>query len=120
MSAEIHKIEDIQPDHPIEHLTRRRMIGEKMLFAYVDLAKGCNVALHAHESEQIAYVVSGKVKFLLGDPASSGYEERIVQGGEVVRLPSNFPHGVIALEDTVIADILSPPAAMGVDSLDKH
>lgn len=28
----------------------------------------------------------------------------------------NFPHGVDALEDTLIIDLLSPPGAMGIDS----
>jgi hypothetical protein len=34
----------------------------------------------------------------------------------VVVLPSNFPHGVTAVERTLIFDVLSPPGEMGVDS----
>jgi quercetin dioxygenase-like cupin family protein len=39
-----------------------------------------------------------------------------MRGGEVLQIPGNVWHGVSALEDTYIIDILSPPAAMGVDS----
>ena len=86
-----------------------------MLWAYVDLSKGCEVAMHEHESEQIAFVISGGVIWRLGDPDSSDYREQEVEGGSVVHLPGGFPHGVRALEDTVILDVLSPPGEMGVD-----
>lgn len=86
-----------------------------MLWAYVNLAKGCRVAMHSHENEQIAFVISGRVVWRLGDEDSPEHREVEVQGGTVIHLPSNFPHGVHALEDTVILDVLSPPGAMGVD-----
>lgn len=83
-----------------------------MLFAMINLDKGCVVAVHSHASEQIAYVISGRVKWTLG-PERTEVE---VTGGHVVRLPGDYPHGVEALEDTVILDVLSPVGAMGVDS----
>lgn len=86
-----------------------------MVWAYVNLAKGCHVATHQHESEQIAFVVSGKVRWRLGSEEAGDYTEQEAGGGTVVVLPSNFPHGVDALEDTVILDVLAPPGPMGVD-----
>lgn len=83
-----------------------------MLVAHVHLVKGCHVAFHQHESEQIAMVLSGRVRWFFGD----GRADLEMVGGEVLVLPSNVPHGVDALEDTEIIDLLSPIGPMGVDS----
>lgn len=115
MEASVHCLSNLESDCPIALLTRRRIRGEQILFAEVRLEKGCHVAFHQHPSEQISYLVSGKVKWTLGE----NREERIISPGEVVLLPGDVPHAVDALEDSIIIDILSPPAAMGVDSQDK-
>lgn len=104
--------DNVQSDHPVPLLTRRKIEGDNMLFAMVNLEKGCIVAVHSHASEQIAFVISGRAKWLLG-PEQTEVE---VTGGQVVRLPGGYPHGVEALEDTVILDVLSPVGAMGVDA----
>ncbi|MCW5941255.1 MAG: cupin domain-containing protein [Fimbriimonadaceae bacterium] len=116
MAAHVHLPGDDAEDHPIALLARRRVAGDRMLLADVRLQKGCHVATHSHESEQIAFVVSGRVTWRLGEPGSAEYREETVGAGAVVVLPSGFPHGVDALEDTHIVDVLSPPGEMGVDS----
>jgi quercetin dioxygenase-like cupin family protein len=118
MAATIQSIDHVQRDNPIALLTRRRVFGEQMLWAYVDLAQGCEVAMHSHENEQIAYVISGRVRWKLGEPNSPEYREQEVAGGTVVHLPGGFPHGVQALADSVILDVLAPPGEMGVDRQD--
>ncbi len=115
MSATIHSISQLNDEQPVPLIHLRRVWGDKILFAHVTLEAGCHVATHHHESEQIAYVVSGRVKWRLGDPDSPEYREIEVTGGNVVVLPSNFPHGVDAIEETHIIDMLSPPGQMGVD-----
>ncbi len=112
MDAEVFQIASLEADCPIELLTRRRIQGAQILFAEVRLAKGCHVAFHQHPSEQVSYLVSGRVRWILGEEK----REQVIGPGEVVLLPGNVPHAVDALEDSVIIDILSPPAAMGVDS----
>ena len=118
MSATVRTVADIDSDNPIALLTRRRVYGERMLWAHVNLAEGCEVAMHKHDNEQIAFVISGKVRWRLGEPGTDGYSEKVTEGGTVVHLPGGFPHGVIALEDTVILDVLSAPGEIGVDSQD--
>lgn len=115
MDATTHNLADVEQDHPIASIHRRRVFGERILFAEVHLDKGCHVAPHRHDSEQIAYVVRGKVLWTLGDPGTPEYRQVVVEGGNVVHLPSNFLHGVDALEDTLVIDLLSPPGEMGVD-----
>ncbi|MEA2554578.1 MAG: hypothetical protein QOJ65_2754 [Fimbriimonadaceae bacterium] len=94
--------------------------GEKMMVARVHLEKGCHVATHFHESEQIAIVVSGRVRWGLGGEGTPERREVEMRGGEVMLLPSNVPHSVDALEDTEIIDVLSPVGPMGVDSQRGH
>lgn len=102
---------DAAQDNPMDKLTRWKVTGEQMLGARVFLEKGCLVPVHTHASEQFAILLSGRGRWTLGE------EGRIVEQGpgEVLLLPGGFPHGIEALEDTVIIDILSPPGAMGVD-----
>ncbi|HEY3781182.1 MAG TPA: cupin domain-containing protein [Fimbriimonadaceae bacterium] len=101
---------EVTEDRPIPHLQRQLIKGEKALVAKVLLFKGCHVAMHSHESEQIAVVVGGKPLWTVAGI------EHILEGGSVFVIPSNVPHSVVALEDSEVMDILSPPGPMGVDS----
>jgi quercetin dioxygenase-like cupin family protein len=51
---------------------------------------------HAHDYEQIMYVVSGKLRVRVGE------EEGEVGPGQAFLAPSNVPHQVTALEDTEV------------------
>ncbi len=115
MDATTYRWDEIAEDNPIALLTRRTLYGEKMMVARVRLEKGCHVAPHHHDSEQIAIVMSGSCVWLMG-------EERTpvpMKGGEVMVLPSNVVHGLDVLEDTEIIDVLSPIGPMGVDKQGK-
>lgn len=118
MKAPVYRWTELDMDNPVPLLTRKRIMGEKVMLARVLLAKGCHVPVHAHENEQIAWVVSGRAHFHIGEPGSPEAYDVVVSGGEVLHLPSNLPHGVDALEDTEILDVLSPPGPMGVDRPD--
>ena len=120
MKATAFKWPEVQEDRPIDLLARRMITGEQMLVAKVSLTKGCDVHLHKHDSEQMAVVISGRVRWTLGAEGSPDRREVETGGGEVMWLPSNVPHGVLALEDTEIIDILSPPGKMGIDNQGAH
>ncbi len=107
---------DLPQDRPMPALARRRIIGRRMMLSEVLLAKGCVVPTHAHENEQIACVVRGRIRFGIcaeGDPRR---RELVLEGGEVLHLPSNLPHSAEALEETLVIDIFSPPSEKtGID-----
>ena len=95
-------------------LERRRIIGSQAMISHVTLHKGCAVPMHAHENEQFAIVLSGRLRFTL--KVSDRDETLIVTGGEVLHLPSNLPHAAFAEEDSIVLDVFSPPsAATGID-----
>lgn len=116
MDAQAFSWDDTAEDNPIPLLYRRIATGENALVARVLLKAGCHVALHHHVSEQISVTLSGRVHWKIGEPGSEAYFEKIAVAGDVIVLPSNVPHSVDALEDTLIIDVLSPVGKMGVDS----
>lgn len=115
MDATVFSLKDLPEDNPIALLSRRKVQGENILFAHIKLGAGCHVAGHMHESEQISYLVKGRLRWTLGEPGTPGSRVVDLVDGEVLLLPSNQWHGADAVVDTEIVDILSPPGPMGVD-----
>ena len=92
---------------PVERLNplaeRQALHTEKMTVARLILAKGAVVPTHHHENEQITTIESGRLRFIFPD------QEMIVEAGEMLPIPPNLPHSVVALEDTVAVDLFAPP-----------
>lgn len=105
-SARHFRWDDIPKESLNPLLDRRLITGERMMLAHVYLKKGCLVPRHAHENEQLTYVLSGALHFWLGEDEA---EEVVVRAGEVLTIPSNLPHKALALEDTLDVDVFSPP-----------
>ena len=107
---------ELPKDVPLALLERRRVIGERAMISHVTLEKGCRVPTHAHSNEQFACILSGRLKFTLGDENSPKRETLMVGPGEVLHLPSHVAHAAEAMEETVVLDIFSPPSATtGID-----
>src|SRR5581483_9789878 len=90
---------------PVEELNpllgRQIVVGDQVMVARVLLKKGCVVPLHQHHNEQISYVESGSMHFVV-----SG-EEFTIGAGEFLCIPPNAPHTATALEDTVDIDLFT-------------
>jgi len=94
---------DEEPIDQLNPLIGRQMLnGGAMTLARISLAEGAVVPEHRHENEQIATVMSGRLRFVVGD------EERVVREGESVLIPSDVPHTVEALVDSVVLDVFAP------------
>ena len=76
--------------------------SEQFMICEVHLAKGAKLPSHIHVHEQSSTIISGSVRYTVGD------ETRVVSAGDSVLLLSNVPHSVEVLEDTVIIDTFSP------------
>jgi quercetin dioxygenase-like cupin family protein len=101
-----HRWEDI-PAEPLKGTISRRLVtGERLMLAHVYFKKGDDVPRHAHENEQLTYVLEGVLQFWLG-----ANDERTVtvRAGEVLVIPSNVPHRALALADTLDVDVFNPP-----------
>lgn len=97
-------------------IDRRRIIGEHLMVSEVHLHKGFTLASHQHANEQFVVLISGRCRFGVGAEGTPEHRELIVQAGQVLVLPPNVPHSCVAIEDTLILDLFSPPSATtGVD-----
>ncbi len=107
---------DLPTDHPMQRLQRRRIIGQHAMLSEVLLEEGCIVPTHAHDNEQFAYVVRGRVSFGIGPEGSAERHDIVVETGEVLHLPAGVPHSAEALQETLVIDIFSPPSEKtGID-----
>jgi len=121
--AKAYRWDAMEKDQPMALLERRRIIGELAMLSHVMLRKGCVVPTHSHENEQFACVLSGRMRFGIGDEggkssaaAGGDFETMVLEGGQVLHLPSRVPHTAEALEDTVVLDVFCPPSATtGID-----
>lgn len=84
---------------------RRRIVldGEKLMLVEVHFEPGAVGNMHKHPHEQATRVISGRVRFTLDG------QERIVEAGQHLLIPSNTLHGAEALEESLLLDIFSPP-----------
>ena len=81
----------------------RRIEGERITLAVVELAPDAIVPGHQHEAEQLGMVIEGSVTFTIGD------ERRELGPGGTWRIPSNVPHQVTTGPNgATVIDIFNP------------
>ena len=106
------------PEEPLKgQITRRLIAARRMMIAQIVLKKGDEVPRHSHHNEQITYVVTGKLRLLLGE---HGEREVVLGAGEVLVIPPNLPHAAVALEDTLDIDVFSPPRDDWLNKSDSY
>ena len=114
--ASVHTWVELETDHPMDLISRERIIGKNVMISRVTLEAGFEVGTHQHENEQIAVVLEGKIRFGIGEPDTPAFHEETLVGGQSLLLPGNVPHRANAIERTIILDVFSPPSEnTGVD-----
>jgi quercetin dioxygenase-like cupin family protein len=109
---------DDLPREELNPLIGRKLVtGDRVMLAHVYLAKGAVVPKHAHENEQLTYILEGALRFRLGD---DGDEVVDVAAGEVLHIPANVAHSAEALEDTLDVDVFAPPRRDWLDGTDAY
>jgi len=106
--------DDVTDENVTEMLSRRIVTGEREMVAQISMKKGCLVPMHAHESEQMTYVMKGALKFRIDD------EEITVRQNEILHIPSGVPHEATALEETFEIDVFSPIRQDWLDKTDDY
>src|SRR5947209_17483597 len=92
------------PEEQVTPLIRRQLVtGEKEMVVLWKAKAGAHAAAHRHPHEQIFWMLSGKMKFRLGD------ETRVCGPGEVCVIPGGVEHEARCLEDTEVMDVCAPP-----------
>ena len=76
--------------------------GEKTLLGEFSLTKGAEIPPHAHPHEQTGIMISGKVRFRIGDELFEA------EAGDSWCIPGEVEHAVEVLEDSVVLEVFSP------------
>jgi quercetin dioxygenase-like cupin family protein len=102
---ELFSWENVKKEVLNDKISRKVISGEKITMAQIFIAKDGVVPLHHHEHEQISSVLAGALRFELEG------KEIVLREGELLHIPSNVPHRVVALEDSLALDVFSPVRA---------
>jgi quercetin dioxygenase-like cupin family protein len=109
----LHRWDEIALEKVTEMLSRKIVSGDREMLVQVYIKRGCLVPRHAHDSEQMTYVLQGALKFLVAG------DEITVREGEVLHIPSGIEHQAEALEDTFEIDLFSPLRRDWLDNRDQ-
>ncbi|MEX0681880.1 MAG: cupin domain-containing protein [Dehalococcoidia bacterium] len=95
---------EVQSIDMMPGVSRKTMTaGDRMMLIEVTLAVGAVVPMHTHPHEQTGYLVSGRLRFQLGDDTHD------LAPGDTWMIPGDLPHEVTALERSLVIDVFSPP-----------
>jgi len=76
--------------------------GEKTLLCEFRIKKGKVLPSHSHPHEQTGYLVSGHMKFIIGDNVFD------VEPGDSWCIPGDVEHAAEAFEDSMGVEVFSP------------
>jgi quercetin dioxygenase-like cupin family protein len=112
-TVRVHRWDEIALEKITEMISQKIVAGEREMLAQIYLKRGTLVPMHAHESEQMTYILQGAMKFVVGG------EEITVREGEVLHIPPWTPHQAEALDDTFELDVFSPVRPDWIGSADR-
>ncbi|MCM0649583.1 cupin domain-containing protein [Clostridium swellfunianum] len=98
-------LNDLTQCKQLDEKVSRKVLGcgGSLLMAEVSFKKDGIGQIHSHEEyEQVSYIVKGSFKVTVGE------EAKVLKAGDSFYADKNTPHGVIALEDSIILDIFTP------------
>lgn len=95
--------EALKKDEINPSLSRQAIHSDTMTLARFEVRKGGMVPEHSHHNEQITTLHAGRMQFNLEG------KQVILEPGESLQIPSHLPHSAVALEDSVIFEVFSPP-----------
>ena len=114
MTVTHYRWDDIAAEQINPTISRQYITANRVTVARFELKRGAVVPQHAHENEQVSYIISGALKFV--------FEGRdiVVRGGEVLQIAPHVPHAAEAIEDTLAIDVFSPTRQDWVNKTDNY
>ena len=104
MTGAFDDLSHIRPQQLFDGTIARRVRGERITFAVVELEPGSIVPEHSHENEQLGIVLRGALTLQVGG------EERTLGPGETWCIAPNTGHsGHAGPDGAVVIDVFSPP-----------
>lgn len=96
----------------VEKGVKRKVMAHdgNLMAVEVHFEKNALGKVHSHYHEQVSYIVEGSFELEINGV------KKLVSKGDTFYVKSNLPHGVLALEDSIILDVFTPQRE---DFLDK-
>jgi len=85
--------------------------GERMMFGIIDKPAGTGSRLHRHPNEQFILVHQGRLK------ATIEGEKKTVNTGEIIHIPANALHSMVATDDMDVIFIVAKDTAWGIEGI---
>lgn len=106
-SSKVYRWTELPRETVREGVSRTAFRGDGALMVMNWLEPGMDKKPHSHPFEQLAYILSGRVRFEIGEDVVE------VGAGEVVRIPPDVVHcgEVIGEETAVNLDVFAPARA---------
>ena len=76
--------------------------GSHMTLGIVEIKAGSDLPVHSHPHEQITYILEGQLDMTIGE------EQCALTAGMFYVIPSNIPHGAVAITDCKVIDVFNP------------
>jgi quercetin dioxygenase-like cupin family protein len=76
--------------------------GDQLMVVQFTIEEGAEVPLHSHPHEQIGHVVSGRMRFRIGD------EVRELGPGDGYAVPGGISHSAFGVTRTIAVDSFHP------------
>jgi quercetin dioxygenase-like cupin family protein len=77
--------------------------GERMMLMEVNIEAGALVPSHTHPHEQTGRLISGRMRFTIGD------ETFDIEPGDAWMIPGGVPHEAEGIENCLVVEVFSPP-----------
>jgi quercetin dioxygenase-like cupin family protein len=77
--------------------------GERAMLIEVDIEPGAIVSMHTHPHQQTGRLLSGKMRFEIGDET---YE---LEPGDSWSIPGGVPHEATGIEKCLVLEVFAPP-----------
>lgn len=101
--SDLRALSELEPIQVWEGIRARRVEGDQVTLAIVELDPNAVVPEHQHPAEQNGMVITGQMRFRVGD------EERVLGPGGTWRILGGVPHTATAGPDgAVVIDVFSP------------
>ncbi|HEY6608138.1 MAG TPA: cupin domain-containing protein [Candidatus Limnocylindria bacterium] len=102
-TANMADLAEIAPIQVFDGIRARRVEGDQVTLAIVELDPGAVVPEHVHPHEQNGMVITGEMRFRVGS------EERLLGPGGTWRILGGIEHSAVAGPDgAVVIDVFSP------------
>lgn len=83
---------------------QRRVLscGDNLMIVQFSISQGAEIPAHSHPHEQVGHVVSGRMRFRIGD------QERDLGPGEGYSVPGGVVHSAYGVTDAIAVDSFTP------------